>query len=395
MGKVKIPYYTAIAGRGYWRPTVKMRALGFHIVRCGADGPEAWALAAEWNTRWQAVRKGEAPPLIELDRLSRDQAEAARRYPPGSIGAAFQVYIRTHEWSARAYLSRDKIWWPAWFRIRDMWGDVAPDTITFEMMSKWRAALEKKHGRGVAHKTLRVWRTFWKIMLGMKVARTADPSMGIRNLAPAPRWQRWSEGEAVRLVKTAWRHGYRGLACIVAVAWDTQFSPVDVRTLAARHRATIGGRLVFDRQAEGRAKTGRAAIGTVSPRTERLVQAYLETLAIELHPEAILFRTRTGAVYGREPLAHDFAAVRALTFSGDKRRLMDMRRSGVVEAVAGDAGPLGLAAKLANSIGRSNTLHKTYAPVDIEAVRNTDAARLKGRRRMRAENESGAKVSKK
>jgi hypothetical protein len=52
-------------------------------------------------------------------------------------------------------LTREKIWWPAWFRIREMWSDVAPDTITFEMMSKWRAALEKRHGRGVAHKTLR------------------------------------------------------------------------------------------------------------------------------------------------------------------------------------------------------------------------------------------------
>jgi hypothetical protein len=48
---------------------------------------------------------------------------------------------------------------------------------------------------------------------------------------------------------------------------------------------------------------------------------------------------------------------------------MDVRRSGVVEAIAGDAAPLGLSAKLANSIERSNTLHKTYAPVDIEAVR--------------------------
>ena len=60
-------------------------------------------------------------------------------------------------------------------------------------------------------------------MLGMRVARTADPSMGIRNRAPAPRWQRWSEGEAVRLVKCAWRHGYHGLACIIAVAWDSNF----------------------------------------------------------------------------------------------------------------------------------------------------------------------------
>ena len=217
MGKVKIPYYTAIAGRGYWRPTCKMRTLGFQIVRCGPDGPEAWALAAEWNKRWQAVRKGESPSLLNIDQLSPDQVEASRRYPPGSIGAAFQVYIRTHEWSTRAYLSRAKIWWPAWCRIRDMWGDVAPDTITFEMMSQWRAALEKKHGRGVAHKTLRVWRTFWKIMLGMKVARTADPSLGIRNRAPTPRWQRWSEGETVRLVKAAWRRGYRGLACIVGL----------------------------------------------------------------------------------------------------------------------------------------------------------------------------------
>jgi len=63
-----------------------------------------------------------------------------------------------------------------------------------------------------------------------------------------------------------------------------------------------------------------------------------------------------------------------------------MCRSGVVEAVAGGADAIGLPAKLANSIGRSNALHKTYAPVDIEAVRNTDDARRKGRRKMRGAN---------
>ena len=99
MGRIKIPYYTVIAGRGYWRPSRKMRTLGFQIVRCGADGPEAWTIAAEWNGRWQVVRKGETPPPLNLDRLSRDEAEAARRYPPGSIGSAFQVYIRTPEWA--------------------------------------------------------------------------------------------------------------------------------------------------------------------------------------------------------------------------------------------------------------------------------------------------------
>jgi hypothetical protein len=382
VGKVKIPYYCVMKGRGYWCPTRRMKALGFSIVRCGPDGAEAWKVAAEWNERWQAVRRGDALPPADASQLSRDQAEVVRRYPPRSVGAAFQAYIRTDEWGARALSARNKVWWPAWYRIRDLWGDVDPNTIEFASMSRWRAALEKNHGRSVAHKTLRVWRSLWTIMQGMRVAHGADPSRGVRNRAPVPRYQRWSEGEAVQLVKGAWRHGYRGLACIIATAWDTQFSPVDVRTLQERHRAVSGGRLVFDRQADGRAKTGRAAIGTVSRRTERLVS---ESLAgTERLRDVVLFRMRSGSPYREATLAHDFAAVRAIVFPGDERKLMDMRRSGAVEAIAGGADAVGLSAKLANSIGRSNALHKTYAPVDIEAVRNTDAARLQGRRKMRA-----------
>jgi phosphatidylserine/phosphatidylglycerophosphate/cardiolipin synthase-like enzyme len=392
MGSVKIAYYVVVKGRGYWRPHPRMKAFGFQIIRCGADGPAAWQLAEEWNRKWQAVRRGKAPPLVDLSKLDRDQAEAARRYPPGSIGAAFQGYIRTPEWSARALSARMKVWWPAWHRIRDMWGDVNPNTITFDQMSRWRAALERRHGRGVAHKTFRIWRAFWTIMRGMKVAHGVDPSTGIRNRAPAARWQRWSEGEAVQLVKTAWRSGYQGLACIIAIAWDTQFSPVDVRTLAQRHRAD-DGRLYFDRITDGRAKTGRPAIGTLSRRTERLVLTYLVKLGVELHPDALLFRNRSGNRYRDDTLGDDFRSVREIAFPGDKRRLMDMRRSGTVEAVAGGAGPLDLAAKMANSIDRSNVLHKTYAPGEIAAVRNTDDARLKGRRKMRAVNENSAKVS--
>jgi hypothetical protein len=148
-------------------------------------------------------------------------------------------YIKTTEWEARALSARNKVWWPAWYRIRDMCGDVDPNTIEFSAMSRWRAALEKKHGRGVTHKTLRVWRSLWTIMQGMKIAYGTDPSRGVRNRAPDPRYQRWTEGEAVLLVKAAWRHGYRGLACIIATAWDTQFSPVDVRTLQERHLAYV------------------------------------------------------------------------------------------------------------------------------------------------------------
>jgi hypothetical protein len=391
--KIKIPYYVVAKGRGYWRPHPRMRRFGFSLIRCGKDGPAAWAIAEDWNQKWQAVRKGEAPPPVDVSQLRRDEAEAARRYPAASVGEAFQRYIRTPEWSGRPLSVRSKIWWPSWYRIREWWGDVAPDTITFEQMSKWRAALERKHGRDVTHKTIRVWRSFWKIMLAMKVAHTADPTLGIRNSEPAPRWQRWSEGEAVRLVKVAWRNGYHGLACIIAVAWDTQFSPVDVRTLCERHRAFDDGRLIFDRQADGRTKSGRAAIGTVSKRTECLVEGYLARCGAERLPDARLFRTRTGLVYQDARLSRDFAALRDLAFPGDSRLLMDMRRSGTVEAIAGGADAIGLSAKMANSIGRSNRLHKAYAPVEIEAVRNTDEARVQGRRKIRARNKEGEKVS--
>ena len=380
MGKVKIPYYVVIKGRGYWRPTAKMKALGFADVSCGPDGPPAWTIAETWARRWQAVRRGEERPPGDLSAMSREQAEAARRWPPRSVGAAFQAFIRTGEWSALALSTRTKIWWPAWFRIRDMWGDVDPDTITFAMMSEWRAALAAQHGAGVAHRTLKVWRALWTVMTAMRIAHGTDPSKGIRNRAPPPRHQTWTHDEARRLVKTAWRLGYRGLACVIGVSWDTMFSPVDVRTLRERNRAgDETGRIVFDRTREGRAKTGRAALGTLSHKTSRIVAAYLKGQGAERLPDAFLFRTRSGGPYRDDTLADDFAAVREAAFPGDRRRLMDMRRSGAVEAVAGDASPTGLAAKMANSIDRSNTLHKTYAPVSLDAVRGVDEARLRGR----------------
>jgi hypothetical protein len=50
-------------------------------------------------------------------------------------------------------------------------------------------------------------------------------------------------------------------------------------------------------------------------------------------------------------------------------------------------------AKLANSIGRSNAFHKTYAPVEIEAVRKTNEARFGGRRKDARRERKGGKVS--
>lgn len=68
----------------------------------------------------------------------------------------------------------------------------------------------------------------------------------------------------------------------------------------------------------------------------------------------------------------------------DRPQLRDMRRAGAVEIVAGGPETGSMSAKLANSIERSNVLHKTYAPTDIAQVRAADEARQRGRRRLRA-----------
>ena len=128
-----------------------------------------------------------------------------------------------------------------------------------------------------------------------------------------------------------------------------------------------------------------AALGTVSKRTEGLVTAYLSAMFgdAELLPDTMLFRNRSRGAYREDTLSDDFADVREIVFPGDKRRLMDMRRSGTIEAVAGEAEPMTIAAKMANSIEHANHLHKAYAPVELAAVRAADAARLRGRRRIR------------
>ena len=108
---------------------------------------------------------------------------------------------------------------------------------------------------------------------------------------------------------------------------------------------------------------------------------------MELHAEAFLFCTRSDAPYREDTLSHDFAKVREHVFPGDRRRLMDLRRSGAAEVVAGKSEPGALSAKMANGIETSNSLFKAYSPVDLATVRTADEARLRGRRRMREKDE--------
>jgi hypothetical protein len=235
--------------------------------------------------------------------------------------------------------------------------------------------VEQKVSLREAHRCIKIWRALWQAAAALKYCRKdEDPSSGVRNEEPEPRHEVWTHVEVLRLGKTAWRAGYRGLTAVIAVAWDTSLSPVDVRSLRPQDRR--GDTFPIER-----AKTGQAAIGTLSRCSVRVLDTYLRTLGAEVAPNAPLFRNRSGAPYSKDTLGDDFRDIRTLAFGPDERRtLADFRRSGTVEARRGGATDGQIASKMANSFDKSKSLQATYAPVDLGAVRAVDEARKRARR---------------
>jgi hypothetical protein len=360
-----------------------MRALGFYCVPCGKDGPDAWGIAEQWNARWQAVRRGHAPSpaMVATDNLSPERSEEATVYPPRSLGEAFRRYRRTDEWASKKPRMRED-WWRGWKRIKPVFGDCNPRTVSLENISAWRKAIEETVSLREAHRCLKIWRALWKVAAALGYCvRDADPSLGVRNRAAPGRSATWTEGEVVRLYKRAVRDGYHGLAAVIAIAWASQLSPGDVRALRASQLAKHTNGAVFF---TARGKTGVPVGGALSDRALAALEAYIAGLGADLHGEAYIFRNRSGAPYSSDTLGDDFRDIRRLVF-GDKeqRTLADFRRSGAVEAIAGGAKAEELAHAMGNTLSSSNALFATYVPVNQATLRAVLEARRRGRSRLR------------
>ena len=222
MGRVKIPYYVVKRnGRGFWQPTPEMRARGARPMPCGPDGPEAWRVARDAYDAWRACQK---PP------------EITSRPAHGTLAAAFAEYRTTPEWAAKATRTREE-WERCWALIGPTFGPCRPSTVTLAQISGFRQLIEQRVSLREAHRCIKVWRALWRVAAALRYcARDSDPSLGVRNIEPKTRTAVWSHAEALKLAKTAWRHGYFGLCAVIAVAWDTSLSPIDVRGLSLSQR---------------------------------------------------------------------------------------------------------------------------------------------------------------
>lgn len=427
MGSVTIRYYVtrkssdgpASRTMGYWAPCLARRSkisgqieptlmakLGFKIVDCGEDGPRAWATAKMWNDRWDVARK-QFMSGVAIESIDTP-AKIAREYPPGSLGEAFGKLKQTGVWTDLSPATHLQ-WERGWKQIDPIFGDVDPATVSLQDLDSWYAAVLEATSVHEAFLAMKIWRALWRKAGTLNKPngdrycdRDKDPSLGIRRKTPPKRSATWQFDEVRRLVKTAWRMKYYGLAATLAVAWDTMLSPVDVRGLTT-------GQLTPDPKGPlfslARAKTGKAAIGSVSHKTERILAAYIKHLSktLTLHPNMPIFHTRGGEPialkgtfgkrggnlgggrrvppqpYQKDVLGKDFRVVRDVAFPGDERKIMDFRRSGAVEATAGQVDPAALAGKMANSIDTNRDLQATYQPHSAALVRLADEARARGR----------------
>lgn len=396
MGSDKIRYLVFVNGRWRWRPTLAMRRMGFALRTFGATlTSEDRAEAIRLNDDWDRARQQKEP------------VQQPKTYPRGSVADGYMRAMAMRRqgrkdqgtsWTPEQH-SRDD--WPrAWKWIEPALGDVGPHTIQPEVMQSFRAMVASVVSESEAFRTIKVWRALWKKMAVMGYCDLdRDPSLATANSAPPPRAKVWTDHDAKRMVQMAWRMGYRGLAALMAAAWDTQLSPVDVRRLTPSQRTedTSGTYFRLDR-----AKTGRAAAATLSRWSRAILDAYLSGLGFEILDTAPIFRTRhveptmaggrrwLPRPYTKDKLGKDFAVVRAAVFGpAEKRQLADMRRSGTVEAFAGGATAGGVSTKMANTLSASSRLQKTYNPVEVATVRQVDEARQVGRGRMREQ--KGAK----
>lgn len=214
-------------------------------------------------------------------------------------------------------------------------------------------------------------------------------------------WLRW---EVLHLVQVAWRNEYYGLAALMAIAWDSQLSPIDNRslTLAQARRDPAGVWFAL-----ARTKTDKAAAATLTQWSLAILIAYLKRFGAELMDNTPLFWTRGGRPvsrdgitgqwggdhgggrhivprpYTKSSLNQDFRAVRELAFGkAEARQLQDMRRSGAVEGDAGGATIEDQSNKMANTVDRNRQLRKTYNPVNVASVRRFDEARVIGARKL-------------
>ena len=369
MTTARLPYVRRKRGNLFWEPTPAMRALGFTPKPLGPESADSIAEARRLYDSW--VRANAEP-----------QAKASA-YPAGSLGAYFERMQLTAAWAKKSPRTRED-YHLAWKRLAPL-ARTTLTRITVDDVERLADDIEEAAGPHERYRAIKILRAiFADAIVRLKLTGYPSPAKGVRNPQPRGRSQIWLGAEIPLLVAAAERLKMHGMALAIRIAWDTLFSPVDVRTLSADQIRRDTGGAYIERP---RTKTGAGAYGHLTAATEAAIAAYIAGLGVTLAPGAPIIRQRDGNAYRtKDTWAADFRDVRREAFGPDERRqFQDLRRSGNVEADAAGADKATMAEILANTMDASRFLDETYTPPTVAKARDVARLRLQGRKKLAGE----------
>lgn len=368
---IKLRYVRRKGGNLFWEPTPSMRALGFMPKPLGADGPRAWAEAERLYQSWLDARSG--GPVAQVE-----------RWPPGSLGEYFQTYkAKSKAWRRKKPRTKED-YERAWKHIGPALGRKTLTRIGVTDVEDFYETLEQNLSPSERYRVMKVLRALFSDAIRRLRLNIVSPALAVANPQPAGRSQIWLGAEIPQLVAGARALGHHGMAVAILIAWDTLFSPVDVRTAKREALKRDEAGWYLERP---RTKTERAAFGALSAETASALLEYLGGLGVEVLPGAPMIRRKSGNAYaegvsGKNYFAKDFREVRDHVFPGDQRQFLDIRRSGNVEADVADADKATMAEVLANSLDTSRFLDATYTPPTVSKARQIHIKRAAGRARL-------------
>lgn len=310
-------------------------------------------------------------------------------YPPDSLGAWFRTWTRGDfvDWTSKGPRTRDD-YARAWKYLDPKFGRRGIHTITPDEFANWQKALEdpaKDQAPTVSpserYRIVKCARGIFKAAVARKII-AESPALLLPNPIPKGRSGYFLANEIFRLVATAFAEKKEGLGLIVWTLYETAFAPVDGRTASlALIKRNVGG-FYLHRE---RTKTGAEVYAALSDDLVAAIEAYVQTLRrrykIELTPSAPLFRMKRGGRYvDHVALGKDFAKLRVKALGeGERRQLLDIRRSANLELQLGGATPEERAEILANTLDKSRFLDETYTPPTLALARQAAAKRDAGR----------------
>ena len=381
----RLRYTVKKRGKLFWQPTAEMRALGFEAKPLGDDTEKSRAEAKRLAASWDAAR-------AELGTVSS--------YPPGTFGAYWDRMKGTKKepsawWTTKGVRTRED-YERAWIYI-DAWRPVDADgkqigpTLSRTVITKVTTELcEHFFAHMVAaHSPSERWRAIkaLKILLADAVVRLrlgyASPAAKLVNPQPKGRSAIWLGAQVEDLAATAAIAGFEGMSLAIETAWETMFSPVDVRTLRPRQLKHDGKGFYVQ---GNRGKTGKEMFASISDGLGAALTAYVERQGRAEADNSPIFRQRDGEAYRtKDTFGGDFRDVREIIFPGDTRQLLDIRRSANVEADAAGADKKTMGELLANGLADSKFLEETYTPPTVTKAREVAAQRIQGRAKLAGE----------